>query len=86
MKPLLTHVHKSPPLRSHYYIIYSLDTVTDGLIKLGMEPRKGLLEISILSLNDVIIRPTKIMNNLLKDCKTLTFKVFFQHQKSTESF
>ena len=30
--------------------------------------------------------PTKIMNNLLKDCKIRTFKVIFQHQKSAESF
>ena len=34
------------------------------------------------SLNHVIIRPTKIMNNLLKIC---AFKVIFRHQKSTES-
>ena len=38
------------------------------------------------SLNHVIIRPTKIMNNIIKDCKILTFKVIFDHQKSTESF
>ena len=45
-----------------------------------------ILEISIFSLNHVIVRPTKIMNNLLKVCKICTFKVIFQHQKSTESF
>ena len=45
-----------------------------------------LLEISIFSLNHIIVRPTKIMNNLFKDCKFRTFKVIFQHQKSTESF
>ena len=45
-----------------------------------------LLEISIFSLNDVIVRPTKIMNNLLKDYKILTFKLLSQHQKTTESF
>ena len=30
------------------------------------------------SLNDVIVRPTKIMNNLLKDCKIRTVKVIFE--------
>ena len=34
----------------------------------------------------MIIRLTKIMNNLLKDCKICTFKVILKHQKSTESF
>ena len=48
--------------------------------------RMHMLEIGIFSLNHVIVRPTKIMNNLLKDCKIRTFKVIFQHQKSTESF
>ena len=54
--------------------------------QVGINPCMDLLEISIFSLNHVIVRPTKIMNNLLKDCKILTFKVIFQHQKSTESF
>ena len=31
-------------------------------------------------------RPVKELLNLLKDCKIGTFKVIFQHQKSTESF
>ena len=39
-----------------------------------------------ISVYNVIVRPTKIMNNLLKDCKILTFKVIFLCQKSTESF
>ena len=34
-----------------------------------------LMEISSFSLNNVIARPNKIMNNLLKDCKIRTFKV-----------
>ena len=38
------------------------------------------------TVNNVIVRPIKIMNNLLKEFKTRTFKVIFQHQKSTESF
>ena len=40
----------------------------------------------ILLLNQVTVRPTKFMNNFLKDCKIRTFKVIFQHQKSTKSF
>ena len=35
-----------------------LDTVQDFLIKLGIKPRIDLWEISILSLNNVIVRPT----------------------------
>ena len=68
---------------SELLLVCCLDTVTDFLLKLVIKPRKNLLEISIFSLNDVIVRPTKIMNNLLKDCKLPTFKVLFQHQKST---
>ena len=63
-----------------------LDTVQDFLIKLGIKPCVRILEISIFSLNHVIIRPTKVMNNLLNVCKICTFKVIFRHQKSTESF
>ena len=66
--------------------VCALDTVQDFLIKLGIKPRLHILKISIFSLNHVIVRPTKIMNNLLKVCKICTFKVIFRHQKSTESF
>ena len=66
---------------------YIVETVHRFLIKLGIKPSMHVLEISFFSLNHVIIvRPTKILNNLLKDCKIHTFKVIFQHQKSTESF
>ena len=63
-----------------------LDTVQDFLIKLGIKPHLQLLKIGIFSLNHVIVRPTKIMNNLLKVCKICAFKVIFWHQKPTESF
>ena len=52
----------------------------------GHQPRMHTLEISIFSQNHVIVRPTRIMNNLLKDCQIRTFKVIFQIQKSMESF
>ena len=45
----------------------TVDTVTDFLIKLGIKPCMHLLEISIFSLNDVIVRPTKIMNRANKN-------------------
>jgi hypothetical protein len=35
------------------------------------------LEISIFSLNNDLVRLTKIMNNLVKDLKILRFKVIF---------
>ena len=63
-----------------------LDTVQDFLIKLGIKPHWNILEISIFSLNHVVVRPTKIMNSLLKDFKIRTVKSNFQHQRSTESF
>ena len=65
---------------------FGIDTVHDFLIKLGIKPCLHILKISIFSLNHVIVRPTKIMNNLLKVCKIYTFKVIFWHLKSTESY
>ena len=57
-----------------------LDTVQNFLIKLGIKPRLYILKISIFSLKHVIVRPTKIMNNLLKVYKICTYvlsKSFF---------
>ena len=44
-----------------------LETVQDFLIKLGIKPRMHLLEISIFSVNNVILRLTKIMNRADKN-------------------
>ena len=68
---------------------YRLETVQDFFDQIGHQTT--LLRLlptleCIFSLNNVIARPTKIMNNLLKDCNIRSFKVIFQHQKSTESF
>ena len=63
-----------------------LETVQDFLIKLDIKPLMHLLKISISSLNNDILRLTKIMNNLVKDCKIRTFKVIFQCLKLVESF
>ena len=46
---------------------YIVDTVQDFLIKLGIKPRMHQWEISIFSLNNVIVRPTKIMNRANKN-------------------
>jgi hypothetical protein len=48
--------------------------------QVGQVGRRHISKISIFSLNHVIVRPTKIMNNLLKDRKICTFKVISQHQ------
>ena len=45
----------------------SLDTVQDFLIMLGIKPCMHLWEISIFSLNNVIVRPIKIMNRADKN-------------------
>ena len=63
-----------------------IETFQDFSIKLDIEPLMHLLKISIFSLNSDIIRLTKIMNNLVKDCKIRTFKVIFQCLKLVESF
>ena len=52
-----------PELRSRPFapppgFSYGLDTVQYFLIKLGIKPRLHLLEISIISLYHVIVRPT----------------------------
>ena len=46
---------------------YIVDTIQDFLRKLGMKPHVHLVEISIFSLNNVIVRPTKIMNRADKN-------------------
>ena len=45
----------------------SLETVEDFLIKLDIKPLMHLLEIITFSLNDVIVRLTKIMNRADKN-------------------
>ena len=52
------------------------------MIKLDIKPLMHLLEISISSLNNDPVKLTKIMNNLVKDLKILSFKVIFQCLKS----
>ena len=55
----------------------SLESVQDFLIKLYMKLCMHLVEIGIFSLNHVIVRLTKIMNNLVELIKIHTFKVIF---------
>ena len=54
-----------------------LDAIQDFLCKLGMIPQMHLVETIILSQNHIIVRPTKIIKDLLKDRKILIFKVIF---------
>ena len=64
----------------------TIETVQDFLIKLDIKPLMHLLEISIFSPNNDLVRLTKIMNNRFKDLEILSFKVIFQCLKLDESF
>ena len=64
----------------------TLETTQDFLIKLDIKPLMHLLKISIFSLNNDIIRLTKIMNNLLKHLQIRIFKVIFLCLKLVKSF
>ena len=44
-----------------------IDNVQDFLIKLGIKPHMYQYEVSILSLNNVIVRPAKIINRADKN-------------------
>ena len=48
------------------FYTYIVDNIQDFLCKLGMKPSMHLVEISIFSLNHVIVRPTKIIKDLCK--------------------
>ena len=48
-------------------ITYAIESVQDFLIKLDIKLRMHLLEISTFSLNNVIVRLTKIMNRANKN-------------------
>ena len=63
-----------------------VETIQDFLIKLDIKPLIYLLEISIFSLNNDLVRLSKIMNTLVKDLKILSFKDIFQYLKLVESF
>ena len=58
--------------------VFLVESFQDFLIELDMKPRMHLVETSIFSLNNVTVRLTKIMNNLLEHLKILIFKVIFQ--------
>ena len=69
---------------------YIVDTIQDFLRKLGMKSHVYLVEISIFSLNNVNVRPTKIINkadknwhffeNLERFNQFLTMKNNFENQ------
>ena len=63
-----------------------VESVQDFFIKLDIKPLMHVLETSIFSLNNDLVRLTKIMNSLVKDLKILSFKVIFQCLKLVKSF
>ena len=72
------HFFEANPCSNPLNTVYELDSkhldnVQDFLIKLGIKPRLNVLKISIFSLNHIIVRPNKIMNNLLKDGKIRSY-------------
>ena len=67
----------SSPKNPSYTIIYAIESVQDFLIKLDMKPGMYVVEISIFSLNHVIVRLTKIMKNQLEHLKICTFEAIF---------
>ena len=74
---LQTVVRKLSFLRS--LVDWEVESVQDFLIKLDMKPCMHLVEISIFSLNLVIVRLTKIMNQFLtqkNDFETMNFDMF----------
>ena len=73
-------------MEAHQPTKANVETVQDFLIKLDIKPLMHLFEISIFSLNNDLVRLTKVMNNLVKDFKILSFKVIFQCLKLVESF
>ena len=57
-----------------------IESFQDSLIKLGIKSHMHISEIRTFSLNNDIVKLTKIMNNLVKDLKILSFKDIFQCQ------
>ena len=65
---------------------FTIVTVQDFMNKLGIKPPMHLLNIRIFCLDNDTVRFTKILNNLVKDLKILSFKVIFKCLKLVESF
>ena len=58
----------------------------DFLFQLDMKPRMHLVEINVFSLNNVTIRPTKIMNNAEKKGSFLENQIFLKSKFSKTFF
>ena len=82
LQPKTWHGHRLHCVSSRAW----LETIQDFLINLGIKPLMHLLEISIFSLNNDPVRLTRIMNNLVKDLKILSFKVIFKRLKLVKYF
>ena len=55
------------PLNKSVKRLWQVESVQDFLIKLGIKPLMHLLEVSTYTLNNVIVRLTKIMNSADKN-------------------
>ena len=77
---------KKPSDKKFCLTYWIVETAQDFLIKLDIKPLMHILEISIFSLYNDLLRLTKIMNNLVKDLKILRFEVIFKCLKLVKSF
>ena len=73
-------LHVSPLCKSY---LPPLDTVQDFFAQVGHQTMSAYIENK-----HVMVRPTKIMNNLLKVCKICTYQSFFgiKHQPNLFEF
>ena len=86
LKPLKLCKIMDPSICTVLLVRFAFETIQDFLIKLDNKPLMHLLEISIFSLNNDLVRLTKIMNDLVKHLKILSYKVIFQCLKLVKSF
>ena len=74
------------------FYVYSFNDLTylmyhsTFFVQVGHENTYALVEKSFFLLNHVIIRPTKIMNNLHKVCQIRTFKVIKKQTNLSDFF
>ena len=71
---------KQHPPKHMQNSVYTIETFQDFLIKLDIKPLMHLLKISIFSLNNVILRLTKIMNRADKNWAHFQEIKYFKNQ------
>ena len=75
--------HSFIQIRNCNFWAYELEFFQDFLINLDMKPLMHLVEISIFSLNNVTVRPTKIMNRDNKN-RTHFYKIKYLKNQSLQ--